>query len=141
MKKRSSLSGTLSEGESALQRAYVLTEKASAVGFDWPDIEGVLKRLDEELMEFKEALSLRSRKRVREEFGDLLFALVNIARFLQINPDEALNRAIEKFISRFSYIETSLRRKGKSVQESNLEEMDKLWEAAKKKRRTMSIRR
>ncbi len=134
MKKRSSLSGTLSEGESALQRAYVLTEKASAAGFDWPDIEGVLEKLDEELREFKEALSLRSRKEVREEFGDLLFALVNIARFLQINPEEALNEAIEKFISRFSYIETSLRRRGKSVRESSLAEMDKLWEAAKKRR-------
>ncbi len=133
MRKRSSLSGTLPEGVSALQRAYVLTEKASAVGFDWPDIEGVLEKLDEELKEFKEALSLRSRRRVREEFGDLLFALVNIARFLQINPEEALNKAIEKFLSRFSYIEKSLRRKGKSVRESNLAEMDKLWEAAKKR--------
>ncbi len=91
-------------------------------------------KLDEELKEFKGALSLQSRKRVREEFGDLLFALVNIARFLRINPEKALDKAIEKFISRFSYIETSLRRKGKSVQESNLMEMDELWEAAKRRK-------
>ncbi len=134
MKKRSSLTEELPESLSALQRAYRVTEKASAVGFDWPDLEGVLEKLDEELREFKGTLSLQSRKRVREEFGDLLFALVNIARFLRINPEKALDKAIEKFVSRFSYIETSLRRKGKSVQESNLMEMDELWEAAKRKR-------
>ena len=118
----------------SLRRAYLLTEKASVVGFDWPNIEGVLKKLDEELKEFKGALSLGTRSRVREEFGDLLFALVNIARFLQINPEEALNKTTEKFISRFHYIETSLRKKGKSPRDSNLLEMDKLWEAAKRKR-------
>ncbi len=134
MKKRLFHKGDLLESVSALQRAYRLTEKASAVGFDWPDIEGVLEKLDEELVEFKEALSLQSRKRIREEFGDLLFALVNIARFLQINPEEALNKAIEKFISRFNHVETSLCSKGKSIQESSLAEMDKLWEAAKKKK-------
>ena len=134
MEKRLSPGRKPSESVSALRRAYVVTEKASAVGFDWPDIDGVLTKLDEELREFREAISLRSRKRVREEFGDLLFALVNIARFLQTDPEEALNKAIQKFISRFSYIETSLREKGKSIQQSNLAEMDKLWEAAKKKK-------
>ena len=132
--RKSSFFDRIPHNLSALQRAYLVTEKASEVGFDWPNIGGVLKKLDEELREFREALSLRSPRNVREEFGDLLFALVNVARFLQINPEEALDKTIEKFISRFGYIESSLRRKGKSIQESNLVEMDKFWEAAKKKR-------
>jgi tetrapyrrole methylase family protein/MazG family protein len=132
--KKSSLREGLPQNLSALQRAYLVSEKASEVGFDWPNVGGVLKKLDEELREFKEALSLRSRRSIRDEFGDLLFALVNIARFLRINPEEALDKTIEKFISRFSYIETSLRKRGKSIQESNLVEMDEFWEAAKKKR-------
>jgi len=126
----------------SLRRAYLVTEKASAVGFDWPNIEGVIKKLDEELREFKEALSFGNRRRILEELGDLLFALVNIARFLRINPEEALDRTIEKFISRFHYIEASLRRKGKSLHDSNLAELDHLWEAAKKKKRcTMNAKR
>ena len=133
--KKSSFFDEIPDGLPSLRRAYVLTEKASRIGFDWPRIEGVLEKLDEELREFKGALSIGNRKRVREELGDLLFALVNIARFLQINPEEALDRTIGKFLSRFHYIEVSLRKKGKSLQESSLAEMDKLWEAAKKKKR------
>jgi tetrapyrrole methylase family protein/MazG family protein len=108
-----------------------LTQKASQVGFDWPNIEGVLKKMDEEMEELKEALSIRNRKRIREEIGDLLFVLVNVSRFLNIDPEEALNKALEKFISRFHYIEMSLHKGGRSFHQSNLIEMDKLWEESK----------
>ena len=117
----------------ALSLAYQLTEKASRLGFDWPDLKGVLKKLDEEMKEFREALSMQNPKRIREELGDLLFVLVNIARFLQIHPEKALRKTVEKFTSRFYYVETSLRKEGKTFHESNLMEMDRLWEQAKRK--------
>jgi tetrapyrrole methylase family protein/MazG family protein len=131
--KRSILEGVRKDSPSLL-RAYQLTKIASQAGFDWPNIAGVLKKLDEEIEEFKEALSLRNRRRIMEELGDLLFVLTNIARFLHINPEEALRRTLEKFTMRFHYIETSLRKKGKSLHQSNLIEMDRLWEEAKKKK-------
>ena len=87
------------------------------------------------MKELKEALSIRDRKKIREEIGDLLFVLVNIARFLRIHPEEALRKTVEKFISRFAYIETSLRKEGKTFHQSNLIEMERLWEEAKKFRR------
>jgi tetrapyrrole methylase family protein/MazG family protein len=131
--KRSILEGVRKDSPSLL-RAYQLTKIASQAGFDWPNIAGVLKKLDEEIEEFKETLSLRNRRRIMEELGDLLFVLTNIARFLHINPEEALRRTLEKFTMRFHYIETSLRKKGKSLHQSNLIEMDRLWEEAKKKK-------
>ena len=115
----------------SLSLAYQLTLRASKVGFDWPDIQGVLKKLDEELMEFREALRHRDPKRAQEELGDLLFVLANVARFLRINPEQALRKTIQKFISRFHYVEVSLKKKGKSLRQSNLTEMDQLWEEAK----------
>ena len=117
----------------SLWQAYLLTERASRVGFDWPSVVGVLKKLDEEVKELKEAVSSQNRRRMREEFGDLLFVLVNVARFLRINPEEALRGTLKKFKSRFNYIETSLRKKGKTFQQSSLTEMDRLWEEAKKR--------
>jgi MazG family protein len=132
-KKRGSVLEGVSKGLSSLSLAYRLTKKASSVGFDWPDVKGILKKLDEEMKEFREALSLQKRHRIREEIGDLLFVIVNIARFLEIDPEAALRRTIEKFISRFHYIERSLQQKGKTLQESNLLEMDRLWGEAKKK--------
>ena len=85
------------------------------------------------MKEFREALSLHKRNRIREEIGDILFVIVNIARFLEIDPDAALRKTIEKFTSRFHYIERSLQEKGKTFQESNLLEMDRLWGEAKNK--------
>ena len=118
---------------SSLSLAYRLTDKASGVGFDWPDVKEILKKLDEEMRELREALSLQKRNRIREEIGDLLFVIVNIARFLKIDPEAALRRTIEKFTFRFQYIERSLQKKGKALHESNLLEMDRLWGEAKKR--------
>ena len=130
--RRSILEGVPKDSPS-LSQAYRLTQKASRVGFDWPDIEGVLKKLDEEIGEFREALSLRNRRRIREEIGDLLFVLANVSRFLQINPEEALKKTLDKFVFRFRYIERALHRGGRSFHQSNLIEMDQLWEESKLK--------
>ncbi len=119
----------------SLSQAYQLTQRASRVGFDWPNVEGVLNKLDEEMREFKETLSLQNRERVREEIGDLLFVMANISRFLRINPEKALKKTLDKFISRFHYIEVSLHQKGKSFHQSNLIEMDRLWEESKRRRK------
>jgi len=116
----------------SLRRAYLLTRTVSKVGFDWPDLDGVLQKMEEELREFQEALDCGNRKRIGEEIGDLLFVLANISRFLRIDPEEALNRTIGKFISRFHYIEKNLRKRGKTVFQSDLAEMDGLWEEAKR---------
>jgi tetrapyrrole methylase family protein/MazG family protein len=131
IERRSILKGVDKDSPS-LSQAYRLTQKASRVGFDWPDIDGVLKKLDEELGEFKEAVSLGSRGRIREEIGDLLFVLANVSRFLQINPEEALKKTLKKFTSRFHYIERALREEGRSFHQSDLIEMDRLWEESKK---------
>jgi tetrapyrrole methylase family protein/MazG family protein len=133
-KDRSSILDGFPKDSPSLVQAYQLTQKASRVGFDWPDIEGVLDKLDEEMREFREALSLRNRKRIREEIGDLLFVLANVSRFLQIHPEEALKEALDKFVSRFHYIEACLHREGKSFRQSNLTEMDRLWQESKKKK-------
>ena len=120
----------------SLTLAYQLTRKASQVGFDWPDIDGVLKKLDEELDEFREALSIQDKKKAREELGDLLFVMANLGRFLQIDPERALRQTIRKFVSRFRYVETRLRKQGKSPRQSTLLEMDQLWNEAKHKRKS-----
>jgi len=130
---RSILEG-VSKDSPSLSQAYQLTQKASRVGFDWPSIEGVLDKLDEEMREFREALFLQNRRKIREEIGDLLFVMANVSRYLHIHPEEALKRTLDKFVSRFHYIENSLYRKGSSFRQSNLIEMDHLWEKSKKKK-------
>lgn len=120
-----------SKDSSALSQAYRLTRQVSKVGFDWPDLGGVLRKLDEEIEELREALSLQDKKRICEEMGDLLFVLVNVSRWLQIDPEEALKKTLKKFSSRFHYIETALHQQGKTLQQSNLDEMDQLWEKSK----------
>ncbi len=125
----------VSKDSPALSQAYLLTRKASRAGFDWPNIEGVLNKLDEEMKEFREALSLRDRRKMREEIGDVLFVMANVSRFLQIDPEGALKETLDKFVSRFHYIETSLQRAGKPFRESNLIEMDRLWEESKRRER------
>jgi len=128
---RSILEG-ISKDSPSLSQAYQLTQKVSRVGFDWPNIEGVLNKLDEEMREFREALMLQNRRRIREEIGDLLFVMANVSRFLHIHPEEALKKTLDKFVSRFHYIEHSLYREGRSFRQSNLIEMDHLWEESKR---------
>ncbi len=131
---RSVLDG-LRKDSSSLSQAYGLTKIASRVGFDWPNIEGVLEKLDEEMREFREALALQDRKKIYEEIGDLFFVLANVSRLLHFHPEEALKKTLNKFVSRFRYIEASLHRKGKSLRQSDLAEMERLWEESKRKKR------
>jgi tetrapyrrole methylase family protein/MazG family protein len=119
---------------SSLAEALRLAQKAARTGFDWPNLAGVLGKLDEEIEELKEACSTGDRKKIEEELGDLLFVIVNIARFQKIHPEKALGKTVKKFKTRFRYIEASLQQRGKTLRQSNLAEMDELWEEAKKQK-------
>lgn len=117
----------------ALMRSYKVQEKAANVGFDWDNYKDALKKVYEELGEFEESLSKNDEHgKLEEELGDILFAIVNVARFFNINPEEALSKTIQKFIARFSYIEEQAAKQGKKLNEMTLKDMDKFWEEAKK---------
>ncbi|ABP66816.1 MazG family protein [Caldicellulosiruptor saccharolyticus DSM 8903] len=117
----------------ALMRSYKVQEKAAKVGFDWEDYKDALKKVYEELGEFEESLSKYSAQdKLEEELGDVLFAVVNVARFFNIDPEEALSKTIQKFITRFSYVEEQAEKQGKKLNEMTLKDMDKFWEEAKK---------
>ncbi|MGE5592028.1 MAG: nucleoside triphosphate pyrophosphohydrolase [Bacillota bacterium] len=115
----------------ALMRAYKLQKKASRLGFDWPDFHGAWDKVKEEMGELEEAYTSGDAGRIRDELGDLLFAVVNAARFLDAEPESALGATIAKFTRRFAYVEAAAARQGKQVQEMTLAEMDRYWEAAK----------
>ncbi len=123
----------------ALLRAHRLQEKASRVGFDWKEAQEVFRKVEEELNELRAAMqaqaprldSGQAAERVEAELGDLLFALVNLSRFLAVNPEEALRKTIARFIARFRYIEEALARRGRKLGQTSLEEMDALWAEAK----------
>lgn len=115
----------------ALLRAYRVGQKASNAGFDWPDLAGPIEKIDEELAEFREALVGEDRTRQEEELGDLLFAIVNVARKLKIEPELALRGTVERFQSRFQAVERGLAAEGRSLAEASLAEMDALWDEAK----------
>lgn len=116
----------------ALLKAYRVQEKVGRYGFDWKSPDQVMEKLKEEMVEFENALKTGERTKQEEELGDLLFSLVNLGRHLQMQAEEALNMTVRKFIRRFQYIENRLRVKGKKLDDSNLDEMDALWEEAKK---------
>lgn len=117
----------------ALVRAERLTEKAGAVGFDWPDAQSVVAKVEEELAELKAAMAGGDRTRMEDELGDLLFAAANLGRFVKVHPEEALRGTLRRFEARFHYIEEQLRARGRSPQKSSLAEMDALWDEAKKR--------
>ena len=116
----------------ALVRARRVTEKAAEVGFDWRHIEEVLQKVEEELEELRAALSVKNKEAVEGEIGDLLFSMVNLSRFAGVDAESALRRTVEKFLRRFDFVEKGLEREGKSLKHSSLEEMDALWERAKR---------
>lgn len=115
----------------ALLKASRLTEKAARVGFDWRRTEDVFDKIDEELAELREAVTGTDTASVEEEVGDLLFTIANIARKLEINPEEALQSTNRKFMRRFESMETAVRATGRNLDELSLEEMDRLWDDAK----------
>jgi tetrapyrrole methylase family protein/MazG family protein len=118
----------------SLLRAHRIQARAAGVGFDWARVEDVLKKLDEELAEFRGALEKRDQGEIEDELGDVFFVLVNISRFVGVNPEDALRKTISKFISRFRYIEMKAAESGRRLSEMSIEEMDALWDEAKKKR-------
>jgi len=119
----------------ALHEAHQISSRAVRAGFDWPDVEGVFEKLQEEVLELKEVISESGgdgrRERLEDEIGDMLFCMVNIARFLKIDSESALKRANRKFKTRFQYMESELARQGKSLEETSLAEMETLWQKAK----------
>ena len=117
----------------ALIRARRIQEKAANVGFDWKDLPPILDKVDEEVDELKAAMALKNPENIKEEMGDLFFSLVNLSRFLNINPEDALRMTISKFETRFSQVENELKKRGMSLKEATLEEMDEIWNLVKKK--------
>jgi MazG family protein len=116
----------------ALTRAQRLQEKASYTGFDWEKIEQVWGKINEEIQELKEAQSNGIKTRVEEEIGDVIFSVVNLARFLNISAEAALRKTNRKFTTRFKAVEDELKNRGKTVEDSNFEEMDTIWNEVKK---------
>jgi ATP diphosphatase len=114
-----------------LQRAERLTEKASRIGFDWPDVKGVVEKIDEEVGELKEALASNDRAALEHELGDALFALANLGRKLGIPPEDAMRAANRRFTSRFHVVEKGLAAQGVPFGEATLAQMDALWDQAK----------
>ncbi|NLY42883.1 MAG: nucleoside triphosphate pyrophosphohydrolase [Clostridiaceae bacterium] len=115
----------------ALMRSYKVQQKAAKVGFDWDDVKGAISKVKEEINELEQVYMTENLGKIEEEIGDLLFAVVNVARFLKVHPELALTNTIEKFIDRFEYIEKNCHRFGKTMEEMTLEEMDLLWDEAK----------
>jgi MazG family protein len=130
-----SMLDSVSKSHPAVMEGYELTTKAARVGFDWPDAQAVLGKLDEEAAELKAAMAAPgggSDRAVSEEVGDLLFVAVNLARKLGVDPESALKAANRKFRRRFGFVEDGLRGRGKTPAESTLAEMDALWDEAKR---------
>lgn len=120
------------KGLPALLQAYELQKMAKKFGFDWQEIEPVIEKLKEELDEWLiEVNSGVNKDAIELEYGDLLFSMVNIARFLSIHPEEALIRANQKFVRRFQYIEKKINKAGKQFSDYTLEELDSFWNEAK----------
>ena len=117
----------------ALRQAQEMTKRASTVGFDWENADQVLEKVEEEIGELRRAMQAGRPEAVREEVGDLLFTIVNLARFVDTDAEDALRGGIAKFRKRFAYIEKELRAIGKDPANATLAEMDRLWEAAKGK--------
>jgi XTP/dITP diphosphohydrolase len=116
----------------ALVKAARIQEKVKGIGFDWDNIDDVWAKVQEELNEFHDEVRLNSHKK-EEEFGDLLFSLINYARFVDVNPENALSLTNNKFINRFQLMEEMIQAENKSIQSMNLAEMDVFWDAAKRK--------
>ncbi|HPQ45305.1 MAG TPA: nucleoside triphosphate pyrophosphohydrolase [Syntrophales bacterium] len=116
----------------SLTAAYKITGSASREGFDWEDTDGVLEKIDEELEELREAIADGKQARIENEMGDMFLSLVNLCRFVEVDPENALRSSLNTFSTRFSFIEEALRKQGKSPRDVSLEEMDDLWNRAKR---------
>ncbi len=115
----------------ALMRSYKVQQKAAQVGFDWDNIEDVFAKVDEEIQELRDVYKSKNVVRITDELGDAMFALVNLSRFLKVQPELALTGTVNKFIRRFEYIEQQSTKAGKKLDDMSLAEMDELWNEAK----------
>lgn len=116
----------------ALLKAYRIQEKVKAIGFDWEEPHQVWDKVQEELQELQDEVKANNKQKIEEEFGDVLFSMINYARFLEINPEDALEKTNKKFIKRFMYLEQKAAENNKSLSDMTLAEMDVYWNAAKK---------
>lgn len=132
---RTSVLEGVPSGLPSLLRAHRIQERAARVGFDWKHLNEVLPKLDEEIREFKDSLKSEQAEKIEEELGDVFFTLVNLSRFLGVNPEDALRKTIGKFIHRFRSIEEAAAARGRSLSDMTIEEMDLLWEQAKDRKK------
>jgi len=117
----------------ALLKARRIQEKVSRVGFDWSDAKGAIEKLEEEIGELKRCIENGKQVEIEEEIGDILFSVVNVARLLKVDAEGALRKTIDKFISRFRYIESEIKKRGdRKIEEYSIEELDEMWEDSKK---------
>ena len=123
--------GNVPKAMPALARAQAISRRAASLGFEWPSIEPVWDKVDEEMRELKQAVASGDKLHTGEELGDLLFTLVNIARFLDVESEEVLAQTVDRFTKRFHHIEAKLRQANKQFDQSSLEEMDRYWDEAK----------
>jgi tetrapyrrole methylase family protein/MazG family protein len=130
---RTSILDGVPQGLPALLRAHGIQKRAARVGFDWNELDEALPKLDEEIMEFKQSLKSKDASGIEEELGDIFFMLVNISRFLEINPENALRKTISKFIHRFRFIEEHAANAGRALNDMTLDEMEALWQKSKNK--------
>lgn len=130
-KPKDSVMDEVLQGLPPMERAYKIQKKACKAGFEWPDIDGVFKKIDEELGEVKEAISSKS-ENLENELGDVLFMAVNLCRYLNINPSSALMKTNSEFIRRFKFIEKKMKESGAEMKSENLELMDRFWDEAKR---------
>ncbi|MEA2066361.1 MAG: nucleoside triphosphate pyrophosphohydrolase [Thermotogota bacterium] len=134
-KNMSSSIGKLNMALPALSLARRVQENAAAVGFDWTKIEDVVEKVHEELEELKEARKKDDKNEIDEELGDLLFAMVNLSRFMNIDPEVSLNKATKKFMNRFEVLERLIKEDGKNINNMTLNELDNYWEKVKEGKR------
>ena len=139
IEKRKSVLDGIPKHLPALMRSQKLQDRASRVGFDFTHISQVFDKIEEEIEELKESLEREDRENIKHEIGDILTAVVELARFVGVDAEEALQEANERFIRRFRYIEERAKEMGKSLEEMTLEEMDKLWEEGKTKLKELGI--
>jgi tetrapyrrole methylase family protein/MazG family protein len=127
------LFGNVPRSFPALKRAQKITSIAATYGFDWPKIQDVMKKLKEEIKEFNAAIKDRNPDEIEEELGDILFTVVNLSRFVQVDAETALSKVTNKFLQRFSYVTAKLSAHGISLEKATLAQMDELWTEAKSK--------
>ncbi|MGD9488373.1 MAG: nucleoside triphosphate pyrophosphohydrolase [Calditrichaceae bacterium] len=129
---RESILSGIPKNSPALLQAQRLQEKAATVGFEWDEVESVIEKIDEELDEFKTALQKQDRSSIEHEFGDLLFSLVNLSRYININSEDALRKTNAKFVNRFKHIEKQYQNDPQAMKNAPLDELDRHWVDAKK---------